>query len=124
MNTSDNKIKANKSGAKSSDDNEEMDDDYNDFYEDDDDVVVSRSSSAINLRASSAASHKSSDLKSLNDALKDAVKYVSKINENSAKNEDKLRKTLYLSENRVMNLIKKCKSHIKDQTSNFLYLYK
>lgn len=93
--------------------NQDDDDDFDD-YEDDEDVVISRPSSNMNVRPSSAAStsSKSSDLKSLNDALKDAVKYVTQINQTKPDEENK--KIPYLSENRISNLIKKCKNCIKE----------
>jgi hypothetical protein len=78
------------------DDNME-EDDYN---EDDNDVIVSKASSTVNLRAGSAASTKSAnDLKSLDDALK----YVSKM-------DSKNKKSAYLSESKILSMIKKCKS--------------
>jgi ubiquitin-protein ligase E3 A len=75
--------------------------------EDDDDVITSSSSS----RATSASVSRSTDLKSVDDALKDAIKFVSKINEksSSANNQEEQKKQPYLSENRIANLIKKCK---------------
>ena len=58
-----------------------------------------------------------SDLKSLDDALKDAVKYVTKINEEinlNSKSVDltskKSKQEIYLSEHRILSLLKKCKN--------------
>jgi ubiquitin-protein ligase E3 A len=98
------------SSPRTSTNNNMDEDDYNDYFDDEDDdndVVVSKSSSAINLRTGSAASARSSDLKSLDDALKDAVNYVSKMNETS--NNTTSKKYPYLSENRILSLLKKCK---------------
>lgn len=108
-NTNNNNPKSSTLPRTSTNNNMEQDDynDYLDGEDDDNDVVVSKSSSTVNLRAGSAASTRSSDLKSLDDALKDAVNYVSKMNETS--NDTTSKKYPYLSENRIMSMLKKCK---------------
>lgn len=93
--------------VKSERNKDEDDEDYLDLNEDDNDVVVSRSSSSLNLRASSATSSKS-----MSDALQDAVKYVSQISQQTSQTENN--KEIYLSENRIVNLIKKCKASLAE----------
>ena len=88
--------------------------------DDNDDVVYS----ARNLRSASSATSSTSDLKSLDEALKDAVKYVTKINEQitlNSKSVDLLTKKTnqenYLSENRILALIKQCKNDSNSTTA-------
>jgi hypothetical protein len=55
-----------------------------------------------------ATSSKSSGLESLNDALRDAVKFVAKINENPSTHLND--KSFFLTENKIVNAIRKLKS--------------
>lgn len=92
-------------------DEQRDEDNYIEMNEDDNDVVVTSN-------ASSRAVSASNELKSMNDALKDAVKFVAEMNQNkekSAANSEK--KNVYLSESRIMNLIKKCKQNLAESKS-------
>lgn len=90
-----------------------MENDYDSASDDNNDVVVARSnvSSAVapstSRTASASATSKSTDLKNLDDALKDAVKYVTRISESGGDHAAK--SSVYLSENKLLKLIKKCK---------------
>jgi len=84
--------------------------------DDNDDIVYT----IRNIRSAASTSNTAtSDLKSLDDALKDAVKYVKKINETSKSGSsgaeggaDVLlpKSDIYLSEHRIFTLIKQCKN--------------
>jgi hypothetical protein len=81
--------------------------------DDNDDIIYTIRN--IRSAASTSKNTATSDLKSLDDALKDAVKYVKKINENSksSSGEDAAafaKSDIYLSEHRLLTLIKKCKN--------------
>ena len=82
--------------------------------DDNDDIIYTIRN--IRSAASTSKHTATSDLKSLDDALKDAVKYVKKINENSksSSGEDAAaafaKSDIYLSEHRLLTLIKKCKN--------------
>ncbi len=88
--------------------------DDEDFFDDDDDIVISRpTSSSVRPGSSSASLNKnsSSDMKSLNEALENALKSVSSSESKSKSNRNA---DLYLSETRVMTLIKKCKGKLNE----------
>ena len=53
-------------------------------------------------------------LKNLDDALKDAVKYVTRMSESGATDEVTSKSSsVYLSENKILKTIKKCKESVK-----------
>lgn len=92
----------------------EMDNDYeSDISDDDTDIVILRSnkSSAKDHQVGSLAISSTSDFKNLNDALKDAVKYVTRISESGVDQNKK--NSVYLSENKILKTIKKCKEIVR-----------
>lgn len=103
---------------------EEEDDDEEFFAMNDDDDVIVPSSSASSRVGSASASTSAHELKSMNDALNDAVKFVKEISEQKRTDKNGLniskssilanKKTLYLNEKRIENLIKKCKQNLAD----------
>lgn len=104
------------------------DDELIDFYEDDDNDVIVPSSSASS-RAGSAM-NSANELKSMNDALNDAVKFVTQMEQKRVESDASSSKTqtastsaaansstssktnIYLNERRVENLIKRCKENV------------
>ncbi len=125
-------IKTQNSNEKNSDEDDDEDDamDAANDYESDDnnDVIVTRSNatsassskataafaSSLNYqrqgstRATSSNNNTSTtDLKNLDDALKDAVKYVTRISESGG--DQGTKSSVYLSENKIRRTIKKCK---------------
>ena len=82
--------------------------------DDNDDIIYTIRNIRSAASSTSSKNTATSDLKSLDDALKDAVKYVKKINENSksSSGEDAAfaKSDIYLSEHRLLTLIKKCKN--------------
>lgn len=109
------------------------DDDFIDLSEDDNDVIVPSASSS-NSRIGSATKN---ELKSMNDALKEAVKFVTQISQQKQIDKDGFvckqaspnQKVLYLNERRIENLILKCKKNFDEYKSkiregnNYIYRY-
>lgn len=109
------------------------DDDEN-FFDDDDDVIISRPTSGVvgdssssaaarigsssSRTAANASTSGAPDWKSLNEALENAVKYATNKNVSPTTSKSSSggasQKELYLSENRINNLIKKCKSRVSE----------
>jgi hypothetical protein len=105
---------------------DKMDNDYNnnnnnnsdDSTDDNNDVIVTRTNSAASATSSSqlqqSTKSNSTDLKNLDDALKDAVKYVTRMSESGATDEVTSKSSsVYLSENKILKTIKKCKESVK-----------
>ena len=85
--------------------------DDEDFFDDNDDIVILRPTSSaadVQIETSIALNKNTADMKSLNDALENAVKYISSANTKPNRRE------LFLTENRLLALIKKCRQNALD----------
>lgn len=114
-------------------DDNENDDELIDFYDDDNADVIVPTSSATSSRAASAM-NSASELKSMNDALNEAVRFVTEMEQKRVDADNGAATTrnaankpssssghtststnnnnIYLNERRIENLIKKCKLNL------------
>ena len=118
-----------KSRPSNSNNNNDSGDDDDGDDDDDSDVIVSNASSMLNMRSNAPVSS-ADNMKSLNEALADAVNYVSSSqassslstqsnasNSSSSSGSGNKKKQPYLSESRIISLLNKCKRNAATTTT-------